>query len=335
MRAVDHQETDRLPRNFGATAKVSEELQKLWGLDGPEFAARLRVDLTGAWLPIACPYEDGRNIWGMVYDKAELTSNVTQHPLAEVETVDEVDAYSWPDPDWADIEAFRTNAVAARETEKAVIGSTWGSVFGETYRLMGMDNFMMALVLNPEVVHRIVSHVLEFFLEVDRRAFAATEGLIDISYHGNDFGTQRGLLFSREMWVEFFKQPLTKLAMQAKSHGIRPMFHSCGAVSELIPEFVDCGVVILDPIQNTAEGMETERLKREFGAMMAFHGGVSAQKVLPLGTPEEVREHVRRICEIMKPGGGYIFTSDQAITEDTPAENVAAMYDAVEEFGWY
>jgi len=336
LRAVDHKDLDRLPRDFVSEGPVAESLIKALNLaDINALKDKFKVDLEYVRVQIRCPYDDGRNIWGMKYSSAGLTENVSLHPLADATTVEDVDAHPWPSPDWADIDAFKAEAEIARNTGRAVSGSTWGSIFGEAYRLMGMDNFMMGLVLYPDVVHRIIEHLTNFFLEVDRRIFESCKGLIDITYHGNDFGTQRGLLFSREMWFDFYSAPLKKLFDQSHAYGLRPMFHSCGAVSELIDDLVGIGVEILDPVQNTAEGMNPKILKDKYGDKVAFHGCVSAQKVLPLGTPDEVREHVKEICDVMKPGSGYIFSSDQAITQDTPTENVIAMYEAVEEYGNY
>lgn len=336
MRAIDHKEPDRLPRDLWVCEEVSERLAKLLHLDETEsLKDRLGVDLEYVAVPITCPYTDGRNIWGVLHSNVGLTASVSFSPLAEATTVEQVEAHTWPDPDWADIEAFARSAAVARKTGRAVVGSSWGSVCGETYRLMGMENFLIGMVLYPDVVHRIIQHVTDFFLEVDRRCFESARGLLDLSFHGNDFGTQRGLLFSRELWVEFFSKPIQALAQQAASFGLRPMFHSCGAVSELIQDLIDVGIKVLDPVQSTAEGMEPERLKREFGTRICFHGCVSSQNVLCHGTPHEVWEHVRHICDTMKPGGGYIFSSDQQILQDTPPENVAAMYQAVEKFGNY
>jgi len=198
-----------------------------------------------------------------------------------------------------------------------------------------MDNFMLALAAHPDVAAAVIGHVADFFLAVDRGIFEACQGLIDLSYHGNDFGTQRGLLFSRAMFREFFAPPIKRLVDQARSFGLVAMFHSCGAVSEVIPDLISCGVDILDPVQVTADGMNLKDLQERFGASLCFHGGISAQRTLPLGTPAEVREHVRETLEITKPRRGYIFAPDQAITEDTPLDNIMAMYDAADAFGNY
>lgn len=329
LRAIDHQESDRLPRGFSASPAISGALQRIWGLDDAEaLRQRLKVDLQVVSMGYNNPYTDGRSIYG--WGAVGATSFTSYHPLANATSVADVEAHQWPDPDWADIDAFRRDVIAARRTGRAVVASSWGSIFGEAYRLMGMDNFMASLVLYPEVVAAIIQHLTDFFLEVDRRAFTVCRGLIDISFHGNDFGTQRGLLFRRPMWQQFFAKPIKELLDQCHGFGLRTMYHSCGSVRELIPDLIASGVDVLDPVQATAAGMDPMELKTCFGNQIAFHGGISVQKTLALSTPEEVRIHVKEVCSIMRPGGGYIFDSDQSITEDTPIENVVAMYDTIE-----
>ena len=335
--AIDHQEPDRLPRNFDAEEPVVEGL--LRRLELPDLAALhdyLKVDFVRVPVEIRCPYTDGRNIYGIQMGGTPdgMTRNAVTHPLAEAQTLADVERYAWPDPDWLDLERTIADAKRARVSGRFVICSTWGAIFGEAYRLMGMDNFMIGLCTVPDVVHAIIRKLTDFYLEVDRRVFEACDGLIDMAYYGNDMGTQRALLFRREQFQDFYSGPFKEMTAQAKRFGLRTMMHSCGAVGEVIPDIIESGFEVLDPVQYTAEGMHPKGLKQRFGRELAFHGCISAQRVLPLGTPDEVRAHVHEVCDIMRPGGGYVFTSDQAITSDSPVENVLAMYDEVERAGY-
>ncbi len=335
LQAIAHRETDRLPRDYSAERPVTEGLLRLLGLaDLRALQERFQVDMERVEVTYRCPYADGRNIWGLQSESVDLTTRIANHPLAGATTVEQVEAYPWPNPDWADVEAFRRQAIAARRSGRAVIGSSWGSIFGESYRLMGMDGFMVALAAYPDVAARVIRHVCDFFLEVDRRLFQACAGLLDVSYHGNDFGSQRGLFFSRRHFQGFFAGPTKELLDQAHRCGLRTMYHSCGAVSEVIPDLIACGVDVLDPVQVTAAGMDPKGLKDRFGSSISFHGAISAQRVLPLGSPREVALHVADVCGIMRQGGGYIFCSDQAMTRDTPPGNALAMYDALDRLAW-
>lgn len=337
LRAIEHKETDRLPRDFQAESAIAEGLVKKLGLPGPAaLGDYFKTDLAVTFASYNCPYTDGRNLFGLTFSQSRdgRTVHASSQPLANVETVEQVDAYAWPNPGWTDIEGVRRRALEARQSGRFVVCSSWGSIFGETYRLMGMDNFMAGLYTCPDAVHRIIRKLTDFFLEVDRRIFTACRGLIDMSYHGNDMGTQLSLLFSREMFGQFFAGPLKEMTDQARRFGLKTMMHSCGAVAEVMPEIIACGYDVLDPVQFTAHGMQPEVLKRRYGKEICFHGCISAQRVLPLGTVDEVRQHVTDVCRVMKPGGGYIFVSDQHITSDSPLENVLAMYQTIERLGW-
>ena len=333
LRAIEHKETDRVPRDFDAVPEKMEALTRETGLSEVQLRERFRCDMTRVWMRYSPPYTDGRNIWGLTLAATDLTQTIAEHPLAHAETVDDIARYPWPDPSWADITRAKAEASEGRRVGRAVACSSWGSIFGEAYRLMGMDNFFMAMAANPDVADALVARLTDFFLEVDRRVFTECRGLVDLSYHGNDFGTQRGLHFSRAMFRRFFAPHVRRLADQAHAFGLRAMYHSCGAVREIIPDLIDCGIDVLNPVQVTADGMVPRGLKRHFGSRLTFHGAVSAQKVLPLGTVDEVRAHVRETVETLRPGGGYIFCADQAVTEDTPTENVLAMYDALDQLG--
>jgi uroporphyrinogen decarboxylase len=337
LRAIEHKEADRLPRDFDAEPPIVEALCRRLGLpDRAAVTARFKVDLTRVYVDYDCPYKDGRNLYGIrnAASSDGTTTNAANHPLAEATTVEQVDAYAWPKPDWVRLDAIVREARQARSSGRYVVCSSWGAIFGEAYRLMGMEGFMTGLYAVPDVVHAIIRNLTGFYLEVDRRIFTACGDLIDMAFYGNDMGTQRGLLFRREMFQEFYAEPFKAMVGQARRFGLKTMMHSCGAVSEIIPDIIDIGFDVLDPVQHTAAGMEPQGLKTRFGHAIAFHGGISAQRVLPLGSPDEVRSHVREVCDIMKPGGGYVFTSDQAITSDCPVDNVLAMYQAVEEYGY-
>lgn len=335
LRAVEHKETDRLPRDFDAETPLVEAIVRRLGLeDAEDLKRRFKVDMERVWVRYNCPYTDGRNIYGVTYSFSDdgVTYSPVGHPLADA-TLEDVEAHRWPDPSWVDMEAIKAQVRLGRAEGRWVVCSSWGAIFGEAYRLMGMDSLLMALHLKPEVVHAIVRKLTDFCLAVDRIIFEGCRGEIDMAFYGNDFGTQRALIFRPEAFGEFFAGPLRELTGQARNYGLKTMMHSCGAVSDIMDDIIECGFDMLDPVQYTAEGMSPERLKARFGGRIAFHGGISTQSVLPLGTPDEVRAHVEEVCRIMKPGGGYVFCSDQTVTSDTPVENVIAMYDAIDAAG--
>ena len=152
---------------------------------------------------------------------------------------------------------------------------------------------------------------------------------------GDDFGTQNGPIVSVPMWRRFFKRRFRDFIDLAHRFGIKVMHHTCGSVQALIPEFIDCGLDILQSLQPRAAGMDLGELKREFGKDIALHGSIDIQQTLPRGTPEDVRREVKARMDAGKPGGGFIICTAHNIQPDTPVENVIALFDAYREFGGY
>jgi uroporphyrinogen decarboxylase len=277
-------------------------------------------------------FADGswEDIWGVRRKRVSVSTGIYDEvcysPLTEATTVEQVAAHRWPSPDWFDYSDVASQC--ERYAAYARVGGGWGAVFGDTYRLQGMETFLVNMALRPEVVRAMVEQVERFYAGVNERIFDAARGQLEIYYFGNDFGTQRGLLFSPDMFREFFAPSMTRLVRQAKERGMAVMFHSCGAVSDLIPDFIAAGVDILDPVQARAKGMDPLQLKAQFGDKLCFHGGIDTQELLPFGSAQEVRERVRQIVEAVGAGGGYVLAPDQLLQGDVPIENILALYSA-------
>ena len=172
----------------------------------------------------------------------------------------------------------------------------------------------------------------EFYLELNDRVFSALRGRIDIWFFGNDYAMQNGLLFSIEMFEDFFLENIKKLTALAKSYDLKIMAHSCGAIADLLLLFIEAGIDIIDPVQVTAKGMEPVVLKKQYGDNIVFHGGIDTQQILPHQSATEVYNHAIAIMKTLGTGGGYIFAPSQILGSDIPEENIAAMYQAVKDF---
>jgi len=183
------------------------------------------------------------------------------------------------------------------------------------------------LITHPEFAERLFQKITEFYLELNYRCFEEAGEKIDIFMLGDDMGTQEGLLVSPKSFRQLIRPYLTEHVRLAKRYGLRVMLHSCGAVRELIPDFIEMGVDILNPVQVRARGMRTAELKQEFGDVLSFHGSVDVQQTLPAGKPENVRAEVRERIETLGRRGGFILCSTHNIQGDTPLENILAMYD--------
>jgi uroporphyrinogen decarboxylase len=353
LAAIDHQPPDRVPMDFAALDEVWDALLARLRLpDRNSLLEHLETDLRYVE-PIEIIYDRARyigppletgpggewaDIWGVrrrpVRYEHGVYQEIVRYPLEGVEDPAQLLDHRWPQPDWFDYSdvAEQCRRYSGRY---ALVGGGWGAVFGDSYRILGLEHFLESLLLAPDVVREVVRRVEAFYLGVNERIFEAAAGMLDIYYFGNDLGTQRALLMSPPAIREFLAPSFKRLTEQAKSYGLKVMFHSCGAISEAIPIILEQGIDVLDPIQVGAAGMAPERLKAEYGDRLAFHGGLDTQGVLPFGTPADVAAETTRLVEVMKPGGGYIFGPSQELQPDVPLDNILAMYRTCREVGQY
>jgi len=207
-------------------------------------------------------------------------------------------------------------------------------VFTDATELVGMDQFFIKMYTHPEVIHAIIQKVSDFYYELAVRFFEAVGDKIDIFFFGDDMGTQLSLLISLKHWREYCKPRIHRFLELGRQANLKTMFHSCGAVRELIPDLVELGLDALNPIQVAANGMDLAELKSEFGEKLTFHGCIDHQHILPHGSENEVRKEIRRVIDIMSPGGGFcLAASHDLMLGDFPVENVIAMYNEAFEYG--
>ena len=284
-----------------------------------------------------------RGIWGTV-DGVESYGDDFPRPLRLADSVAQIDAYPWPDPDWfaydrlgwhhdapGDFLPVRTWAEGHADVGRWVVD--WMPVFSRVMDLFGMETGLLNLASRPDLVDAVVSHVGEFLEQYYERLARSVQGHVDILGFTDDFAGQGGLLMNPETWRRQFLPLWKRLFAIAHAHGMKAGFHSCGSVRSVLPDLVDAGLDVLEPVQTTAWGMDPLELKREFGAHVTFYGGVDSQWVLPMGTPGDVRAEVRRLVDAMGPGGRYILSSCHFLLEDVPAQNVLAMFDEVRSHG--
>ncbi len=194
---------------------------------------------------------------------------------------------------------------------------------------------MIAMYDNPEVAATLVEKIANFYYRQAEIMFQKGKGYIDIFFMGDDYGVQNGLMMSRRLWKKFFAPHLERFWRLAKSYDLKVQLHSCGSVRELIPDFIEMGLDVLDPIQVRARGMVPEELKKEFGDRLAFHGSIDTQETLPFGSKEDVKKEVLHRLKVMTPGGGFIISPSQHLLTEIPLENIVTMYETVYEYGFY
>ncbi len=375
LEALAHREPDRVPIDLGGNQTgihrlAYQALLQRLGLDEPveimdpvqqlarpseTVLQRFRVDTryiaagpAGDWKGgVVQVYRDGRLWhdlvdefgvrWSMPDDQG-LYMDITHHPLAGA-TLDEVRAYPFPrGDDPGRFAHLRQQAQdLRRNTPYAVVSGISGVVYETCWYLRGLQQWFIDMLEQPELCETLLDRVLGFWLDWFRAFLDEVGDLVDVIMIGDDLAGQKGPLFRPDFYRRVVKPRQKRLVQYIRSRTqAKIWYHTCGACYGFIPELLDNGIDILNPVQISAEGMEPARLKAQYGDRLVFWGGgIDAQHVLPCASPEEVREHVRRNLEVWKPGGGYVFNNVHNIQAAVPAENIVALYDAAYEFGFY
>lgn len=339
VQAVLHGKTpDRTPTRLRATPEAMALLEAHLGLTGDALLSWLGVDLTR----VSCVYDGPPGLYGGPFLGGQGTDifgiewrpvrngfcsymEASNAPLAQAGSGREVERHAWPHPTWFDHAALASEIdKAGGRGERAVLltAADWETA----YHLRGMEQFMLDMVENPGIVDAIVGCLADFYVERLRSALAVVGDRLDLVGFSCDAGSQSGMMFSVDMWRRFWRKPLADLIAVCQAYHLPVYFHSCGSILPLIPELIEIGVRVLDPIQVRAQGMQPEVLKERFGDRLVFHGGVDEQELLPRGTPAEVTAEVRRLIGILGNGGGYILSSSHTLQADTPPENIVAMF---------
>lgn len=274
------------------------------------------------------PYPDG------------LYFTALRHPLEGVISVDDVTKYPWPDTgDPRRIAGLHDLAAAYQAQGRAVmIKGVLAGIFEMAQRVRGMAPLMMDLASDEALAGALLDKMVELKLNFWEMALPQLRDVVDVISEADDYGTQVSQLISPRMFRRLMKPRLAILfgRIKALAPDAKLFFHSCGNVRPLLPDFIELGVDILNPVHVRATGMNPVELKRDFGRDIVFWGGgVDTQDVLPHGTPAEVRDDVRRNIDALAPGGGFVFNTVHNIQADVPPENVVAMVEALWEHGVY
>jgi uroporphyrinogen decarboxylase len=335
LATFEHREPDRVPLWYGASDALTKSLVRECRVaDGEALMDRLHIDFRRVKERYVGPDLKGDTIWG-VRRSGSYYGQPVSHPLAGVTTVEQVDAYAgWPSPDWFDFSHL--SAECDRWQDYAIIGGPWVVVFTDATEMVGMTEFFEKMYTHPEVMCAVLRKVSDFYYEVAVRFFEAVGDRIDIFFFGDDLGTQESLLISPAAFRVFALPHIQRFATLGGSSGYKTMFHSCGAVRQIIPDLLEAGIHALNPVQVRAKGMELKQLKTEFGARLAFHGGFDHQQILPFGSVSDVESEVHRVIDIMAPGGGFCMApSHDLMLDNFPVSNVVAMYDEAYRYGRY
>ena len=332
LMAINHECPDRVPVDLWAEPQVwSRMLNDMRLKTRDDLLNFLNVDVRYVE-PVypADTFENGirQNMWGERWAMASTAmGDEWEHingALENAGSLDDLKSFPWPNCDQVD---YSTIALQCEQNEGYAIAFGSADIFERPALVRGLENMLCDTVVNREWVDFMIKVFLGFFVEDFTRCLEASKGRIDIYYALTDLGTQRGLLVSKETFDRFIAPSLRKLSGLAHSHGVKFMFHSCGAIRDIIPDIIKTGVDILNPIQPAAAGMEPKALKKDFGNEVCFHGGIDVQYLLPLDTPSKVSAETRRCMEILGENGGYIMAPSHCLQSDISTENIMAMYD--------
>ena len=270
--------------------------------------------------------------WGIRRGGAHY-GQALNHPLASLDHVAQVERYPFPNPDNYNFVISEPQREWAKDY--CLIGGTWAPFFHDSTELVGMEKLFVDMYFNPAFVQAVIEKCFDFYYELDRRTFACNKGIIDMYFIGNDFGSQRQLLLSPEMWRKYYKPYVNELINQAKRNGCVTAVHSCGSINQIIPDLIEIGVDAINPIQVNAANMQPEMLIKEYGSDIVFFGGIDVNEILQFGSEQRVREETRRIIDILGKHGRYIVAaSHDYILPEVPARNVIAIFSEAIKYGW-
>ena len=333
--------------------EVSDTVQQLAKVR-EDVLQRLGVDVRGLipsspsqWAP---EYKDGgehiqfTDEWGITWRKPKnggFYFDMVNHPLAgSIESSDLV-KFKWPDP----LDDTRTSGFIeqiSRFRSQGDYGLTLHGVCAGlmemALRLRGFENFFVDLALEPDLACNMLDRITEIKIAYWDKTLEQVGNDIAVAVEADDLGTQDSFLISADMYRKYIKPRHYRIFsfIKKKAPHVKVFLHSCGAILPLIHDLIEAGVDILNPVQVSAKDMNTKVLKKEFGKDITFWGGgIDTQKVLPYGSPDEVRDEVRRRIDDLAPGGGFVFNTVHNIQADVPPRNIEAMVNALQEYGHY
>ena len=335
-----HEEPDRVPLWCGASVEFWDKAKRELQLDDEALRVRFGDDFrrvgaayAGPEFPLQHEEATCRTVFGIERTGIGYGQPL-DHPLADA-TAEQVHDYAWPDPAWMDVSRVKAAAEACGG-EYAILGGDWSPFWHDAIDLLGMENLYIKMYEEPDVVDAVMQHMVDYYAAVSERTFEVAGDAIDVFFIGNDLGSMTGPLMGPDLFARFILQHLSRLIDLGHAFGLKVQLHCCGGIAPLIPMLIDAGLDALHAVQPCCKGMDLRTLKADFGDRIVFNGAIDSHHVLIEGTSETVRRDTREVLDIMMPGGGFIAgASHDTILEETPVENVLAMFDTVREFGTY
>ena len=332
----DRKPLDRVPFWYGADPETTNNLAKYFKVKTEEEVLRcMNIDFRTVRPLYIGPemkkYPDGSSdtVWG-VKRGGHYYGQALTHPLEHCNTVKDVESFSWPEDKLWDCENIVEKS-GVDYKNYSIISGAWSPFFHDVADMFDMEAMFMKMVDTPEVVECAIDRCCDIYLKLSERMFKSEAGKMDMFFVGNDFGTQRGLIVSPEMWRVFFKKSLKKFCDLGKKYKLKMAIHTCGSIYDIIPDLIEIGFDAINPVQQNVANMEPDRLKKEFGRDTVFFGGIDVHHILNNGTVKDVILETKRIADILGESGGYILApAHDYLLPEIPSVNIAAMYAAGE-----
>ena len=333
LRAINRKETDRVPFDMEISGYGGNKWRRFFEYfdanTEEEVLERLHIDFRKCTynLDFAAGAIAGNtfvNHWGVLKDRFGIA---LEHPLAKACTIEDIEKHDrWPDPDEIDYEQMITKMNGHKDY--AVYGGCWGPILYVASELFGMEHLFILMYEMPDIVDYLLDKITGFYMKVNRRIFEKAGRSMQIFYMGDDYGTQNDLIISPDLWRRFIKPRLARVYQLAEEYGYLIQLHSCGNIEKIIPDLIELGVVVLNPVQPAAQEMDIKELKRKYGKQLCFNGSIDTQTVLPFGSVSDVQSYVHERLELFKNDGGFILAPSQGFLPEVPMKNIEAMYQA-------
>ena len=366
LTALDHREPDRVPIDLGSCGPTGihtwaykrllkvlglEEAIKIWDVVGQLAAPSETVlELVGAdvrgvrvgggsYTPEMLSKTELVDQWGTTWRRPQggNSFHIADYPLRHA-TRRDLAQYPWPDGTSPRLVAGLAERAKYlhEETPYAVLGEISGHIFERAQMVRGFDTFLLDMAADRPFTEELLDRILAVEIDIASTFLDAVGPYLDIIAFKDDIGMQSGPIISPAMFRDMIKPRMKKLIETIRSKTRAKLwFHSCGSVYYAIPDLIELGIDILNPVQVQARDMDTARLKREFGDHLSFWGGIDTQQVLPFGTPEQVEAEVKQRLADLAAGGGYVLASVHNLEADVPGENIWAMVQAAQQYGRY
>ena len=347
LTTIAQQEPDRVPINYSANPGIDRRLKAHFGLaedDGEGLRQALGVDFRGVGAPYVGPElhepvpERRIDVWGIHTRRVEHESggywDFCDFPLKDA---DEETVANWPMPNPDDFDYSGVEAGCDRWRGYAVSagGAGTGDMINSAGMIRGMEQVLVDLYTDDPAGLMLIDRRLEVLLEVTRRTIEAAHGKVDVMWMGEDLGTQRTPMMSLDLYRKHVRPRHQKFVDLAKSYDLPVIIHTCGSSSWAYEDFVEMGFDGVDTLQPEATNMSPRYLKEHFGGRLAFHGCISTAGPVAYGTVDDVVQDVRDTLSILMPGGGYFLAPSHQLQDNSPTENVVAMYEAAHTYGRY